>query len=149
MATKFGVNATKRLSDVPSAKIAVSDQGGRKRVAYDSYTISAILAAGDILKMGKIPAGARILGWKIAVHTVSGAGSVKVGWSAGVTGAEAADDDGLDVSVDLTAQAISLEAASVPGYTKKFTEDVDIIVTGLVDSSAAGLISVAVEYSLD
>lgn len=148
-ATIYGENAQKRLSDVPSQKIAVSDQGGRKRVARDRKVLTAVLAAADIIVMGKLPAGARVHGWRMAVKTVSGAGTAHLGWSAGPTGVEVGDPDGFEASVDLTAQAISREDAAAPGHDKKFLEDVDIIITGVIASTAAGDISVEVEYSLD
>lgn len=150
MANKYGVNATKRDVSVPSVKIAPGEVGGAVQFAYDEYSLTADLAANDVIKLMKLPAGARVL--DVVVNSAdldSGAtGEIKVGWAA--NGVDAADDDGfitaLDIHTAAAAKAMSsLQAAA--GYFKKFTVEtqVEIVISGDTNATS-GKIMLGVQY---
>jgi hypothetical protein len=125
MATNYGENADKRLVDVPSNKIDSSDAGGRVRMIYDKFTLTAALAQNDTIVVGSmIPAGARVLDAKLVYDQLDAAGgTADLGWQASSDGGEAADPNGLIDGADVTSAGVT-KAAAEAGIGKKFTESV-------------------------
>ena len=152
MATLYGVNADKRLVDVPSTKIDSSDQGGRMRVAYDSYTVSSNLSSADVIKLGKIPAGARVYETVIACSAGLGASvDGDLGHSAGPDGTEAADDDAFGAAIDLNVTTVtkSMDPTDA-GYAKQFSEDVDVeLLLNDAVTASSQVIHCWIMYALD
>lgn len=155
MATKYGVNAT-LIAAVPPSRAGIGEQGGRVRVIYDSYTLTADLTGGtDSIAMGgKIPAGARILDVHIKCADLDGSGgTIDVGWEASSDAVEAADPDGFMTLVDVTSADVfkmSDDDAAPVGLYKKFTAAVQpaIAITGDTDATS-GSIQMAIYYTLD
>lgn len=154
MATVFGVNATKVLSNNPSEKAGVGEQGGRLRVIYDSYAPAGALALNDVIKMGGlIPAGARVLDAKLQFSDLGTTGDVHLGWEASADAVEAADADGFLVDADVNAAAGSVsmleDQSTVAGMGKKFAAPVQPIITVSEATTAAGTIRMILEYVID
>lgn len=152
--TEYGVNAIKLLSNVPSEKANVGEQGGVKKVIYDSFTSTGAITISSVLNMGGlIPAGARILDVKIVSTDLGTAGDLDVGWAAGANGDEAASADGFFADIDVNAAAASYsmfeDNSSATGMGKKFTEAVQPVISFPEATTAAGTIQMWIEYVLD
>ena len=152
MATIYGANATLR-QNVPSEKIDSSDQGGRVRMIYDSYTSAGAIAINSILEMGdKVPAGARILDVWLNYTGASTVGTIEVGWAASADGGEAADENGFlagQVVTTADCDKMSDVNAAVAGMGKKFSEPVQVQLDFTAASDAADTYELFVLYTLD
>jgi len=156
MSTLFGLNATKRDVDVPANKIAVEDQHGRIRTAFDQITFTAELATNDILKMMKLPEGSVLRKAKLENEAVDM--SVDVGWAASVkevSGApvEVADPDGIIVAKDLVAAAVTKmeDVVAIPGTDKKFNAEVcvQLLVKDVSTNAVGKTLKLNLEYVVD
>lgn len=154
MATKYGVQATKRENQtIPQ----LEEQGhtkGQIYSAHDSYTLTADLAAADVIKMMRLPEGARVVDARMVFTDLDGSGgTLDVGWQAGASAAEAADADGFLAVVDVTsAGSVSMfeDQSSRPGYNKTFTEEVQVTVATVGDTDAtSGTIDLEIWYVID
>lgn len=159
MATLYGSNAAKYLNTTPSEKVDVNQQHGRMRVSYDEHTFDGNPSSGDVIKMGRIPKGAKVYNVILVVHAALDAAStdMDLGWNGGVNGDETADEDGFFTAVDsatgaLVKQLLPDAATSVPaGYGKEFADDVDIELSfdAAPDGADGDKVSVEVHYVLD
>lgn len=61
MSTKYGSNYTDRFQTKPVVPVDASNYGGNVKAMYDEYTLAAALSTGDVLKMGRLPKGAKVL----------------------------------------------------------------------------------------
>lgn len=157
MAVKYGVNATK-IAASPMQLAEQGECGGKLRVLFDQYTLTAALAQNDTIELGsKIPAGARVLDvvMNLSASLDAAAGTVDVGWKASDDAAEAADADGFMDAVDATAAAtfiMSDDEGTRPGLYKKFTAAVQPVIkathAGGLDSTS-GTISLAIYYVVE
>lgn len=134
MATLYSDQYADAYNDVPSHKLAKGDVNGPVRSMVMEYTLtSSVPAASDVIKMGKIPKGARLLEAVLKHPDVGGLGAIKIGWSASSDAVEAADDDGIMAAVDLDTAAdvqnMSGNAASPAGLGKRFEAEVDVEIT--------------------
>ena len=153
MATFRGVNATK-FNNVPEEKAQPGDQGGRMRVAYDSFSISAIFALNDELLMGIIPNGARVHEVVLDHDDLGTTGTATVGWKASSDGTtETEDDNGFLTSVDLNSAANTVrmtDEASVVGQFREFSAEVQAFIKFTAATTAtSGDIKLAVYYTID
>lgn len=157
MANLYGANYTNEFRNVPSQKANVGDISGRKRVLIDQYVAGA-LSNGDIIFLGKLPKGAKILNAYLSHDDLGSTGTAKLGWAASAekdstgTVLEAANDSGLIASIDLNAAAnvpFMLENAPTTGMFKEFTAEVDIILTLTAATTVGGTINSCVEYVID
>lgn len=157
MAALYGANATKRDVNVPSEKIEVSEQHGRVRRAYDSYTVTASeITSGDTIDMMKLPAGAKIVNARIIAPVDGGgtpAGILNIGWTD--NGVDGADADGLFVGasqVDFGAGAIDNKLLGTsPAYNKKFSAEtlIQMVSTETSAGSSGNVIELEVFYVVD
>lgn len=151
-ATVYGVNYDKQYVDVPPTKVAPNVAGGRVGHCYDSYTFTADLAALDVIKLCKLPAGARVIDLVLAWDDLDGSGgNINVGWSASSDAVESADDDGFLKDVPVTSPGTSslsvvgfqngLGGQNPPGLGKEFASPVDVQVQieGDTDVTSGGL----------
>jgi len=152
MATVFGENATLRDSNIPSEKIRVQDQHGRMRIARDKFTLTAVLALNDVIRMMKLPAGAKLYEAEINSDDLGTTGDLEIGWAASDEGGEAADQDGIFPTLDVNAAAVARQKMlnSVPGFLKLFTEEVEVqIVATEATTAAVGNIELIIWYTVD
>jgi hypothetical protein len=121
-------------ADSPPTKGTPGSIGGRIRSLYFEVAGAAVIATSDFVKLCKIPAGARIVDWKIFVPDVGSTGTAKIGYaasakldSAGVA-IEAADDDAFSAAVAYTTTggAITVPLVADVGLFKKFNAEVDV-----------------------
>ena len=153
MAELYGNNFKLAYVDVPAKQVGVGEQAGRKRILFDSHLFAAnVNAIADVIKIGKLPKGARVLEAVISAPSMGTTGIFDLGWAASGDGLEAADADGFIVGSDAGGQAVkSLMAAGRPGLGKKFLSDVDVqlVLTEATDAALNKTISVWIEYILD
>lgn len=145
MATLYGVNAQK-LINVPSEKIDPNAGYAKSRIMHDKYVASGALTSGDVINFMKIPKGARVIEAIIKYSDLGTTGTGKLGWAAGATAAEAADDDGLMASLDFNTAAdaiLSSQNLAAPiAVGKEFSEEVQVQLTLTANTTAGGTIEV-------
>lgn len=153
MATKYGVNATKRANQTIPDLESQGEKNSPVKLAFDSYTLTADLAANDVIKLMKLPAGARVINVWLGFDAM-GAGTVNLGWEANsVDGASAA---GFLSSVAVTsagAQDMQGDQPTVAGMFKQFSPlggETQVSLTIATDTSAtSGSYKVAIMYVID
>lgn len=122
MATKYGVNATKRLNTVPADLENQGESNSPIKVAYDQYTLTAALSQNDVIKMMILPPKARVIDVIVSFDSLdAAAGTVDIGWEANAS--DAADEDGFMANVDVTsaaAQNMQGDQGTRPGIFKQF-----------------------------
>jgi hypothetical protein len=122
--------------DVPSNKIKRGDQSGEVKHLFFDYQVTAAPANGDVLKLGKLPKGARVVEACLSFPDLGTAGSLNMGWAASaelivdsVTPVEAADADGFLAAVDVATAADTVlmsSGANLAGLGKAFDAEVDV-----------------------
>lgn len=152
MAEFQGVNNTLR-NGTPKEFVDAKDEGARIYCSYDEYTLSADLSSADVIRMMKIPAGARIHEVVIQHPDLdTSGGTLDIGWAASDDGGEAADVDGFFANLDVATAAdvvlMSQAAAAPAGMFKEFSEEVEVQITIDGDTDAtSGTIKLAIYYS--
>jgi len=142
MATVYGVEATKAYNSEPATKISQGKFAGQLHVIMDSYSLSADLASGDVIRMGgKIPAGAKILNVEVKFPDLDASGgTLDVGWLASSDAVEAADADGFMANLDVTSAGFAALASAThfanPGYLKEFAAECQAAITVDGDTDA-------------
>lgn len=156
MATKYGVNATLRANSTIPGLEGQGEKNSPLKVAYDEYTLTAALSQNDVIKMMKLPAGARVHDVQAFFDALdAAAGTVDIGWEA--NSVDAADADGFMANVDVTsagAQSMIGDQPTRPGVFKQFSPiggETQISITadhaGGLDATT-GTIKLAVWYSI-
>lgn len=160
MATFYGVEATKRANSQPVSLQAQGTNDGRVKVCYDQFTLTAALAQNDVILLGLLPAGARVLdvALKFSASLDASGGTLDCGWNANLV--DAIDIDGFLDAVDVTTSGggvflMSDDKPQRPGIHKKFDAlggptqvRVSCPHAGGLDATT-GTISVAVTYVID
>jgi hypothetical protein len=129
MATLNGNQYKQAYVDVPSSKIKPGDVSGDVKIMFFDFDITAAPTNGDILKLGKIPAGVRVVDLVLSFPDLGTAGNLNVGWAASANGVEAADADGFLATVDVNTAAATvgiIEQANMPGLLKEFAAECDL-----------------------
>lgn len=158
MATFYGSNATKRDNQAIKQLIGPGDKYGRLRVDYDFFTNAAAKSQNDVIKLMKLPPGARVVDVIVILSAALdvASGTVDVGWEANLV--DTADDDGFLANVDVTAAAtFSMldDQGTRPGILKQFDPlggETQVSLT--VDHSGgwdgtSGTITVVIKYFTD
>lgn len=159
MATLYGAQATKRLNTVPEQLVEQGYGGGRIHVLSDSYTLTADLTAADVIKMGKLPKGARVVDVRFVYPDLDASGgTVDVGWQASAelaagVAVEAADADGFMAAVDVTSagtKGLAIDSPTRPGFQKVFAAEVEVVLATVGDTDATtGTVYLDVYYTID
>lgn len=100
MATVYGVNETLRRA-VPTSKIPAGEMHGKVHVIYDSYAYATNSTLNDVIKLGFIPKGARVLNAVVKTNDWGTAGKIDLGWAA---------------SAELDSSGSAVEAANTTGF---------------------------------
>lgn len=164
MAIKYGTNATLRLAyespnsssagTIPSL-VEQGDYHSKLRCSYDEYTLTADLAANDIIYLMKLPKGARVINLMIDSSDLDAqsAGALTVGWLG--NGVDSVSANGFMTSIDVhtAGKAQDLGAllfSNQAGKFKRFGAETQVTVTisGETDATT-GVIKVAILYVLD
>lgn len=157
MATYYGVNATKRDNQAIKQLIGPGEVKSPVYIAYDSYTLTAALVQNDVIKMMKLPPGARVHNVQVYFDALDASGgTVDIGWEANTV--DSADADGFMADVAVTsagAQDMQDDQPTRPGVFKQFDSaggETQVSVTvdhsGGLDATS-GSIKLAVYYAID
>lgn len=152
--TLYGANYTATEINVPSEKAGVGENIGKIHFSFDSFspaTADGEYEVGDVVKMFKLPKGARVIDVIAAGPSLGTTGIFKVGYEA--NGVDVADDDGFIASVDLGGQAATVsmtDTENAAAQFKKFTAETQVILTFTEASTAntGTTISLCAIYSM-
>lgn len=149
MAKVYGIQATKRLVNIPSDKTKSNEQHGELRCSYDIYTIPGNLSVGDIVTFGKIPKGSRVVDFWLKSSNLGTTGAGNFGWAASADAAEAGNASGflaaVVVSTAATTSAIGTQV-NVVGLGKEFLGECDVQFVVTTATTAAGTLEGCVSY---
>lgn len=138
MATLYGTEYSNAYVAKPSLKTSPGDFNGAVKTIYFEYPITAAPTAADVIKVGKIPKGARVMGAGLKFGDLGTAGVLELGFAADVDAVETADPDAFLASVDVNAAAdfVTMDqqqeaGGALAGHLKRFSAecDVQILVT--------------------
>jgi hypothetical protein len=116
---------------VPSVKNDVTKWHGRVRCVKADITFAAELGLADVIKIAKLPKGARIIDARVVAPVDAASGIYNVGWEA--NGDIIADPDGLFIGAsecDFGAAALNAKLLGTsPSFGKKFEAETVISAT--------------------
>lgn len=150
MATVYGVNNTKKYITNPIEKVQAKEDGGKVRVAYDSYVFpAAAFASGDVINLMKLPKGAKVVDAIVKSPSLGTTGIFDLGYLA--NGVDVADTDAFVLAADAGGQAAFKRMSTEAGSFKEFSVETQVALTSTeITTAAAGLvIEVAVFYVLE
>lgn len=131
MATVYTTEYNNAYVVEPSVKNDVTKWHGRVRAIKADITLAAELAVSDVIKICKLPKGARILDARVVAPVDSVSGIYNVGWEA--NGDIIADPDGMFVGAsecDFGAAALNAKLLGTsPSFGKKFEAETVISAT--------------------
>lgn len=138
MATLYGDQYSDAYVEKPSTKWSNGDFNGGLKFNYFEYTITAAPTNADIIKVCKIPKGARVMGAGLKFTDLGTAGTLELGYAADADAVETADDNAFLASVDVNTAGdfVTMDqqqeaGGTLAGHLKKFSAecDVQILVT--------------------
>ncbi len=150
MASVYGVNNTKKYITVPMDKVQAKEDGGKVRVAYDSYVFpAAAFASGDKIELMKLPKGAKVVNAFVKSPSLGTTGIFDLGYKA--NGVDVADSDAFVLAADAGGQAVFKRMSTEAGSFKEFSVEttVELTSTEITTAAAALTIEVAVFYVLE
>lgn len=153
MASKYGVEYTNVTQDVPSEKAPANKWNSRVRCMYDTYALSADLASGDKIYLGKLKKGDRVLDVIVAFADLDGSGgTIDVGYEYNAVGESSLTDDPdaflADVDVTSAGTVGMIEQGNMVGFGYEIEGDADIVITTDGDTDAtSGTIKLLVIYA--
>jgi len=76
------LNSDQMTLSAAGSKIKSNEQGGKVRTLYFSFTVPAVPNIGDIVSLGVLPVGARVLGGQFQWSVVAGAAAtIAIGYT--------------------------------------------------------------------
>lgn len=129
MANLNGINYAKTIA-VPATKINQGELNGRVKVLKEKYTLSAAVAADDVILCPKLPAGALVLDAYCRIGDMGGTGIFSVGYLA--NGVDSADADGFINQIDAGDAAAFTRVtgnAAETGILKRFSVETQVAIT--------------------
>lgn len=139
-----------------STKADIGDFIGRVRSLFINFTFPAasdVNAIADVIKLCKIPKGARVIDYHLAIPSLGTTGIANIGWAASVDGVEVADADGFaGTALDAGGQAVdSRLSAAAAGFCKRFAAEVDmqLALTEATDNAGDVNIKGVLHYVID
>lgn len=155
LTNKFGVNFKAALVTVPAARIHQGEYGGKEVTLIDTIVLDADAATLDVVKIGRLPAGAKVLSARVFGADLGGTGTLKLGNSASLDGslADAAVDNSFILAADSSGQAFDVadgaaaQRGAAIGVTR-FTKEVDVELkfVGVTAGATGVTITVIVKY---
>lgn len=153
MATLYGIKHTDRFVTKPPVPVPAKWFGGRVRAMSDQYTLLAAPADGDVVKLGRLPKGALIVGAEVDFADLDGSGgTIDLGWRCVDTSLSANDDDnGILAAVDVTSAGSvdQAEQTNIVGRQAEMAAEVDIELKFTSCDATSGLIRSTVFYVLE
>lgn len=149
MATKYGVNHTLKYINVPSEKVPAKEETGKVRLAYDSFVFDAELAVNDVIKLMKLPKGAKVVDAIVKAPSLGATGIFDLGYEA--NGVDVADPNGFVSAADFGGAAAAKRMELEDGVFKEMGAESQVILTctELTAAAATKKIEVAVFYVLE
>lgn len=147
MADLYGSNYNKAYN--LNQKYYKGEYNGMVKCLYDSHTfVAAVNAIADIVKIGKLPAGAKVLASVVKSVSMGTTGIFHFGYAA--NGVDSADPDAFNVSVDAGGQAVQ-QQGSGDGIGKRFSveTEVQLQLTEATDGAAGDTIQAWLFYVVD
>jgi len=146
MSTLYGRNYDEVYND--NGEVSPGEYNGHKKVMFEDYTFAAEASSADILKLGKLPKGARVRSCTLKSPDLRGTGTIDVGTQA--NGTESADQDGFIAAADASGQAVQ-QAGSGANIGVKFSAEtvVQAYFNGATGSATGKTIKVWIEYIVD
>jgi len=153
MPTFKSTNYTYQAGEVQGGpKAAIGDISGRARVINLEYTFAQnVIAINDLVKLAVLPAGARLIDFRLAVGDLGTTGAARFGWASSADAVEAANSTGLLAITTMTSATDSVMLGAAAGFMKKFAAPVDIQLEFTTATDAANGITVKgfLEYVID
>lgn len=139
-----------KANSKPQIPIEAGEVSGKSRWNYHEYQPLVNLANADTILLGKLPAGARIVGGFVKSAAQGGTCTLDLGNQVSAqSGAEAADVDSLGAAFSLVAAgAQQISSKNGAKFGNKFSEEVQMFAT-INNAGSTGLIQIAIEYVLD
>lgn len=132
-----GVNYA-NYNSTPQKMVGVDEWGGRLRVMYDSYTETAAGDAGSTIKLGRLPAKARV--WAAHIKTDTSFSTAKL--------AVAAGDATLRAAAVLTATTWQDMNEGMGTSVGDSAADV-VVTTSVAATPGTAALEIAVFYTVD
>ncbi len=133
MSTLYGDQYNSAYVAKPASAYQPNDFNGRVQRQYFEYTITAAPTAADVIKVAKVPKGARVYEAVLQFPDLGTTGTLELGFSADSGAVETADNDAFLVSVDVNTakdQVGMIEqmkaGGSNAGYLKNFSAECDV-----------------------
>jgi hypothetical protein len=149
-----GASAAKAAANIP-VLTEEGQYGGKVRKMYDSFVLTADLAAGDTIIVGTpLPEGARLTQCVVTTGALGGACTINVGWQAGPTGLEAAVPTGFFAALPVSSATVATAHGSTyegAFYQKILQEQVQpVIAENAVSSGGTGQkVQIEIDYVID
>lgn len=153
MTVKYGKNYNLQFVNVPALKIPRGEQYAGVTVAYDQFDIAVdggglALATGDVIKLMKLPQGARVLDCLMISPDVGGTSLIQLGFEA--NGVDSAVVDAFILSKDISGQAVFTRGDNPVGIARQFS--VETQVSALITNNGAavtGILKFEITYVVD
>ncbi len=133
MATLYGDEYASSYNAKPSLKMSPGNFNGLVQRLYFEYTVTAAPTNADIIKVAKIPKGARVYGAGLKFPDLGTAGTLELGYAADADAVETADPDAFLASVDVNTAAdfVTMDqqqeaGGALAGHLKKFSAECDL-----------------------
>jgi len=153
MASLYGVNHAKAfVNTVDDVKVDVSAYHGKVRQIYDEIDLSAVLAIGDKVYLGKLPKGAKVVEAILAFPDLGTAGVLDLGYEK-LDSSLSSDQDAFLASVDVASAADTVkmsDQSNMVGFGLEMDGEAYIVLKATTATTAtSGKIKCVVEYVLD
>lgn len=157
LGTVNGVNYNNALVAKPPVMVHQGEYGGNEKIMMDTYTLTGDAADGDIVKLGLLPPGAKVLSARIFGADLGGSGTLKLGNGAGSDAADTAVDNSFITAADSSGQAWDVgdgATAAMRGAaiaTQRFNSAVDLLLkfVGATSGATGVKITSVVKYIVD
>lgn len=149
MSTQYGVKYDSHFND--KNMVDAKFMNGNVKCASDYFDLSIAIPDGDVLKMGRLPKGAVIVGAVLDTTDLDGSGgTIDVGWKYRDSDLSADDDaDGILAAVDVTSaqSADQAEQANLVGRLYELLGEADIEAKVNLCDATSGRIKLSVFYT--
>lgn len=142
MATYYSDQYQQAFVTVPSSKIAVGDVNGDVKHLAFNVTLTGAVALSEIIKLGKLPKGAKVIQTRLNVSDLGTTGVLNLGYAASVEKDQAG---AVLVAADAVAIASGIDATAAVAATYEtivsVAAEVDLQLVATTATTAAGTIS--------
>lgn len=149
--TKYGANYTLAYVNANPKKYGKGDYNGGLHLMVDTFTFAeAATEVGDILKIGKLPKGARVVKAFVKSASQGTTGIWDLGNAASADALETADPDGYVVAADAGGQAVQSDGSGAKMYAKLLGDvDLQLVCTEATQASTGVVMTAGVFYVID